>query len=73
MKKKRLKDFREDKGLTQEQASKILDITKEYLSMIERGARNPSDKLKEGFAKLYGVSVYDIFLACKETKCFNNN
>ncbi len=68
MKKKTLKDLREDKKLTQEQSSKILLITKEYLSMLENGSRNPSDTLKEKMAKLYGCSIADIFLAINSTK-----
>jgi len=67
---KTLKKLREKKKLTQDEAAKILDITKEYLSMIERADRNPSDSLKEKMAKLYDVSVVDIYLAIKETKCF---
>lgn len=70
MKTKTLKELRENKGLTQEQASKIFDITKEYLSMIERGERNPSDNLKEKMANLYDVSISLIFLSIRETKCF---
>lgn len=69
MKKKTLKDFREDKKLTQDQASKILLITKEYLSMLENGNRNPSDTLKMKMAKLYSCNVSDIFLAINSTKC----
>ncbi len=68
MKKKTLKDLREDKKLTQEQTSKILLITKEYLSMLENGSRNPSDTLKEKMAKLYKCSIADIFLAINSTK-----
>ena len=68
MKKKTLKDLREDKKLTQEQTSKILLITKEYLSMLENGSRNPSDTLKEKMAKLYKCSIVDIFLAINSTK-----
>ena len=68
MKKKTLKDLREDKTLTQEQTSKILLITKEYLSMLENGSRNPSDTLKEKMAKLYKCSIADIFLAINSTK-----
>lgn len=68
MKKKTLKDLREDKDLTQEQSSKILHITKEYLSMLENGSRNPSDPLKEKMAKLYGCSIADIFLTINSTK-----
>jgi len=64
-----LKQLRENKRLTQEQASKILNVTKEYLSMIERAERNPSDGLKEEMSKLYGVSIAEIFLSIKQTKC----
>ena len=58
-----LQEMRLKKGLTQEQASKILEINPDYLSMLENKTRNPSDKLKKKMAKLYGVSVTDIFLA----------
>ncbi|MBQ8298262.1 MAG: helix-turn-helix transcriptional regulator [Clostridia bacterium] len=67
-----LKELREKRGLTQEQASKIFNVTKEYLSMIERAERNPSDSIKEEMAKLYEVPIGDIFLSIKETKCFNS-
>ncbi len=69
---KTLKQLRESKGLTQKQASEILDITKEYLSMLERAERNPSDHLKEVMARLYGIPITDIFLSIQETKCFTN-
>ncbi len=68
MKKNTLKDLRENKKLTQEQTSKILLITKEYLSMLENGSRNPSDILKEKMAKLYDCDISDIFLAINSTK-----
>lgn len=63
MKKKTLQDLRKNKNLTQEQASKILSITTEYLSMLENGNRNPSDTLKKKMAKLYECTIADIFLA----------
>lgn len=64
-----LQEMRLKKGLTQEQASKILEINSDYLSMVENKIRNPSDKLKKKMAKLYGVSIADIFLAIHLTKC----
>lgn len=64
-----LKELREKRKLTQDQTAKILNITKEYLSMIERAERNPGDGLKEEMSKLYKVPIGDIFLAIKETKC----
>lgn len=68
MKNKNLQELRLDKGLTQEQASKILGITKEYLSMLETADRNPSDNLKTKLAKLYKCEPVDIFLAVNSTK-----
>lgn len=72
MKKKTLQELRKNKNLTQEQTAKILVITKEYLSMLENGDRNPSDSLKEKMAKLYNCNIADIFLAINSTKCLNN-
>ena len=69
--KKTLQELRRDKNLTQEQDSKILAITKEYLSMLENGDRNPSDNLKEKMAKLYNCSIADIFLSINSTKRLN--
>ena len=45
-----LQEMRIKKGLTQQQASKILNINSDYLSMIENKNRNPSDKLKKKMA-----------------------
>ena len=73
MKKRTLQDLRKEKGLTQEQSAKILGITKEYLSMLENGDRNPSDSLKEKMAKLYNSSIADIFLIINSTKCLKRN
>lgn len=72
MRKKTLQDLRKEKGLTQEQVSKIVSITKEYLSMLENGERNPSDSLKEKMAKLYNCEIADIFLATNSTKRLKN-
>lgn len=69
---KSMQELRKTRHLTQQETAKLLDITKEYLSMIECGKRNPSDALKEKLAKLYNVSISDIFLCLKETKRFKN-
>ena len=64
-----LRELRKNRSLTQGQAANMLAITKEYLSMLERGERNPSDKVKEKLAELYGYDIEYIFLVCRETKC----
>lgn len=69
MKSKTLQNLRNSRNLTQEQASKILDISPIYLSMLENADRNPSDELKQKMSKLYGCDIADIFLAVQSTKC----
>lgn len=66
---KTLKKLREDSGMTQKEVAKQLETTITYISLIENGNRNPSDKIKEKLAKLYKVTINDIFLAIKLTKC----
>lgn len=69
MKKYTLKELREKNNLTQKEVSEKLGINKNYLSMMENGSRNPSDKMKNELAKLYKCSVVDIFLSIQTTKC----
>lgn len=70
MKKQTLQELRIANGMTQEFVAYKLKVTKTYISLLENGERNPSDDLKEKFAKLYGVTIEQIFLAIKSTKCY---
>lgn len=63
-----IKDLRLKAYLTQEQASKIVGISTKFISEIENGRRNPSDKTKVKLAKAYRVKPVDIFMACQRTK-----
>ena len=63
----RLKKARLDKNLTQEQLANKSGFSKDYISMIERGERNPSDKAKTVFANILGIPVVEIFLATQRT------
>lgn len=67
MKKKTFKDLRLDAYLTQEQLANKSGFSKDYISMIERGERNPSDKAKIIFANILGVTAEEIFLAVQRT------
>ena len=69
MKSKTLKELRERVNMTQAEVAEKLDTTITYISLLENGKRNPSDKLKEQLSKIYKVSISDIFLAIKLTKC----
>lgn len=69
MKKYDLKKLREKNKLTQKEVAERLNVNKNYISMLENGIRNPSDKMKEQLAKIYNCSVVDIFLSIQTTKC----
>ncbi len=69
MKTKTLKQIREERGLTQKEASELLGINMCYLSRIENKGRNPSDKLKNKMAKIYKVTNTEIFLSSQLPKC----
>ena len=71
MKKITLKDLREKNNLTQKEVAEKLGINKNYVSMIENGSRNPSDKMKNELAKIYKCPVVDIFLSVQTTKCLS--
>lgn len=67
MKELTFKELRLKKKLTQEQVAQKSGFSKDYISMIERGERNPSDKAKNIFAEIFEVPVVQIFLAAQRT------
>ena len=68
MKNLNLQEIRIKRKLTQEQVAEKSGLSKDYISMIERGERNPSDKTKDILAQIYDVTLVDIFLATQRTK-----
>lgn len=73
MKRYTLKELREKNNLTQKEVAERLKVNKNYISMIENGSRNPSDKMKNKLAKIYKCSIVDIFLSLQTTKCYIKN
>ena len=67
MKRYTLKELREKNNLTQKEVAERLKVNKNYISMIENGSRNPSDKMKNKLAKIYKCSIVDIFLSLQTT------
>ena len=65
---KTLKQLRLDEGLTQEEVALRTDKTRTYICLLENGKRNPSDNMKKQLAKLYNISIGDIFLAIESTR-----
>ena len=67
MKEYTLKQLRLKNKMTQEEVAKKAGITKDYVSMLERGERRASDKLKTVLAGIYNVDIIQIFLATQRT------
>ncbi|MCI8654550.1 MAG: helix-turn-helix transcriptional regulator [Clostridia bacterium] len=68
MKELTIKELRLKNKLTQEQVAEKSGYSKDYISMLERGERNPSDKAKKILASIYNVSVVQFFLSIQRTK-----
>lgn len=67
MKQMTLRELRIKNGYTQEQVAKSTDTTVTYISLLENGHKNPSDKMKEKLSNLYKCGIEKIFLAIKLT------
>lgn len=57
----RIKQLREERGLTQIELAKILKISNTTLSQYETGARVPSDDIKAALADYFSVSLDFLF------------
>lgn len=57
----RLKELRNEKGLSQEKFSFICELDRTYIASIEQGKRNVSVANIEKIAKALGMSVYQFF------------
>lgn len=64
---KDLKKIRTSKDLYQYEAAKKLEISKDYLNMIENGRKKPGRDLLIKMSNLYEISIEDIFLAMSRT------
>jgi len=57
----RIRELRKKKGLSQLRLAYRAEISKTYLSDLERGKRNPSIGLLLRIAEALGVSLTDLF------------
>ena len=63
-----LKELRKNSNLTQKEVAQKIGVTVRFISALEHGKRNPSDKTKLKLAEVYQINLKEIFLACKETE-----
>lgn len=57
----RIKELREEKGLTQEQLAEIVDVTRQTILFLEKGKYNPSLRLAWSIAQVFGKPIEDVF------------
>lgn len=60
--KNRLRELREERGLTQEELAKALGVTRQTIIAIEKGKYDPSLRLAFKIARLFNVKIEDIFI-----------
>lgn len=62
----RLKKLRKEKKLTQQQLAEDLNITRQYISLLEKGEAEPTIVVAMALANKLNQCVYDLFGNKKE-------
>ena len=57
----KVKEYREALNLTQDELAEKIGVRRETILRLEKGSYNPSLKLAYDIAKVFGVSIEDIF------------
>ena len=58
----RLKEYRSSKGINQTELGKLAGLSRQTISLIERGDYSPSVTLALKIGRIFQVSVEDIFM-----------
>ncbi len=59
--KSRLRELRENKGWTQKELGKKVNVSRQAINAIETGKYDPSIWLAHDLAKLFGVMIEELF------------
>lgn len=60
--KNRLEELRKAKGLRQEELADILEVSRQTIGSLENGRYNPSITLAFKIAKVFNLSIEEIFI-----------
>lgn len=60
--KNRIEELRKQRGIRQEEFAKMLGVSRQTISSLETGRYNPSIFLAHNIAKIFGMSIEDVFL-----------
>ena len=61
----RIRELRQERGLSQERLALNADITPAYLGLVERGKKNPTVLTIERICTAMGISLADFFSICR--------
>ena len=60
--KNRIEEIRKERGIRQEELAKMLGVSRQTISSLETGRYNPSIFLAYKIAKLFGMTIEDVFI-----------
>ena len=63
-----LRSIRLSKNMDVQVVAEEIGVTYMYMYMIERGVRNPGDKIKRKLAKVYNISMDELYDAIDNTQ-----
>ena len=60
--KNRIEELRKQRNIRQEDLAKLLGVSRQTISSLETGRYNPSIFLAHDIAKIFGMSIEEVFL-----------
>lgn len=60
--KNKLEEIRKERGITQEELAKALEVSRQTVSSLENGRYNPSIILAFKIARYFNMSIEEIFI-----------
>lgn len=60
--KNRIEEIRNAKGIKQDELGKMLGVSRQTISSLENGRYNPSISLAYKIAKLFGMTIEEVFI-----------
>ena len=66
--KNKIVEIRQERGIKQDELAKALGVSRQTISSLENGRYDPSILLAHKIAKLFGMSIEEVFLFEEEEK-----
>ena len=71
--KNRLEEIRKERGITQDELAKVLEVSRQTISSIENGRYNPSIILAFKIARFFDMTIEEIFIYEEEWFIWRKN